>query len=114
MSARSGTSTPPQSPVAWSNFITGRDTRCGHGIFDFIHRDPETYYAAAPTIVQEDAGALHLPFSDYKLPRGGSAESNRTGEAFWTLLEREGVHADLYRVPINYPVEPSGGVSFPG
>src|SRR6185503_8822122 len=36
-----GTSTPPQSPVAWSNFITGRDPG-GHGIFDFIHRDPVT------------------------------------------------------------------------
>jgi len=33
-----GTSTPPQSPVAWSNFITGMDPG-GHGIFDFIHRD---------------------------------------------------------------------------
>jgi hypothetical protein len=29
-----GTSTPPQSPVAWSNFITGRDPG-GHGVFDF-------------------------------------------------------------------------------
>ncbi len=36
-----GTSIPPQSPVAWSNFITGQDPG-GHGIFDFIHRDPET------------------------------------------------------------------------
>ena len=33
---------PPQSPVAWSNFITGRNPG-GHGMFDFIHRDPETY-----------------------------------------------------------------------
>ena len=29
------TSMPPQSPVAWSNFITGMDPG-GHGIFDFI------------------------------------------------------------------------------
>src|SRR4030095_10307459 len=36
-----GTSIPPQSPVAWSNFITGMDAG-GHGIFDFIHRDPKT------------------------------------------------------------------------
>ncbi len=33
---------PAQSPVAWSNFITGKDPG-GHGIFDFIHRDPKTY-----------------------------------------------------------------------
>jgi hypothetical protein len=27
--------------VAWSSFITGLDPG-GHGIFDFIHRDPKT------------------------------------------------------------------------
>ena len=31
------TSIPPQSPVAWSSFITGMNPG-GHGIFDFIHR----------------------------------------------------------------------------
>ena len=36
-----GTSTPPQSPVAWSTFMTGLDPG-QHGIFDFIHRDPKT------------------------------------------------------------------------
>ena len=35
------TSIPPQSPVAWANFITGMNPG-GHGIFDFIHRDPAT------------------------------------------------------------------------
>jgi len=35
------TTMPPQSPVAWSTFITGRDPG-GHGIFDFVHRDPQT------------------------------------------------------------------------
>ena len=36
------TSIPPQSPVAWSNFVTGMNPG-GHGIFDFMHRDPATY-----------------------------------------------------------------------
>jgi hypothetical protein len=36
-----GTTVPPQSPVAWSTFITGLDPG-GHGIFDFVHRDPVT------------------------------------------------------------------------
>ena len=43
-----GTSVPPLSPVAWSNFITGMDAG-GHGIFDFIHRDPETTIPYAST-----------------------------------------------------------------
>ena len=29
-----GTANPPQSPVAWSNFVTGMNPG-GHGIFDF-------------------------------------------------------------------------------
>jgi len=37
------TSVPPQSPVAWSSFITGMNPG-GHGIFDFIHRDPDTMF----------------------------------------------------------------------
>ena len=32
-----GTSTPPQSPVAWANFINGAGPG-SHGIFDFIRR----------------------------------------------------------------------------
>src|SRR5260370_13779429 len=35
------TSTPPQSPEAWANLITCMNPG-GHGIFDFIHRDPAT------------------------------------------------------------------------
>jgi predicted AlkP superfamily phosphohydrolase/phosphomutase len=35
------TTDPPQSPVAWSTFITGLDPG-EHGIFDFVHRDPVT------------------------------------------------------------------------
>jgi predicted AlkP superfamily phosphohydrolase/phosphomutase len=41
-----GTSVPPQSPVAWSNFVTGMNPG-GHGIFDFIHRDPATYQSTS-------------------------------------------------------------------
>ena len=36
-----GTSIPPQSPVAWSTFITGMDPG-SHGIFDFLHLDRDT------------------------------------------------------------------------
>ena len=38
---RLATTNPPQSPVAWSTFITGLDP-ADHGIFDFVHRDPAT------------------------------------------------------------------------
>ncbi len=108
-----GTSTPPQSPVAWSNFITGRNPG-GHGVYDFIHRNKEHYSIEPSTVVSEEGGEIKVPLTGYKIPTGGSSESNRTGRAFWTILGEAGVPADLYRVPINFPVEPSKGVSFPG
>ena len=46
------TSTPPQSPVAWSTFITGT-APSAHGIFDFVHRDPATL---APILFHEQDG----------------------------------------------------------
>ena len=49
-----GTTIPPQSPVAWSSFITGLDPG-GHGIFDFVHRDPKTMVPNPSPL------ALHAP-----------------------------------------------------
>jgi len=108
-----GTSTPPQSPVAWSNFITGLDPG-GHGIFDFIHRDPATR-APAPSTVKPGTpeSAIEL-WGDAQLPLGGTSESNRSGVAFWTRLADAGVPADIWRMPANFPVEPSDGWSFSG
>jgi predicted AlkP superfamily phosphohydrolase/phosphomutase len=40
--ARFGVSTPPQSEVSWTSIATGLDAS-GHGIFDFVHRDPGSY-----------------------------------------------------------------------
>lgn len=107
-----GTSTPPQSPVAWSNFITGLDPG-GHGIFDFLHRNRTTRTVAPSTVEEVHPRDLNL-WGDWKLPLSGEAGSNRTGTPFWKLLEKAGVHADLWRMPINFPVEGSLGVSFPG
>ena len=53
------TSIPPQSPVAWSSFITGLDPG-GHGIFDFIHRDPATMVPYLSTSRTHAASALEL------------------------------------------------------
>ncbi|MDH5306506.1 MAG: alkaline phosphatase family protein, partial [Myxococcales bacterium] len=62
-----GTSVPPQSPVAWSNFVTGMNPG-GHGIFDFIHRDPATYkpISSATPPVDDPGSAIH--FFGYVIP----------------------------------------------
>ncbi|MCB9133814.1 MAG: alkaline phosphatase family protein [Anaerolineales bacterium] len=35
-------SSPPQSEVSWTSIATGLDP-AGHGLFDFVHRDPRDY-----------------------------------------------------------------------
>lgn len=112
-----GTSMPPQSPVAWSNFITGMDPG-GHGVFDFIHRSKATRNAIGSimTDVHPPAPDPDAKPGDWMLP-DFSAEvpvPNRSGKPFWMMMAEQGVPADLWRMPINYPVDASHGVSFPG
>jgi len=107
-----GTSYPPQSPVAWSNFITGRNPG-GHGIYDFIHRDLVTR-GPLPGSVKQIAGSQVDLWGEWKFPIGGDTPSNRSGQSFWQILRDHGVPADIWRMPANFPVEASDGVSFPG
>ena len=107
-----GSSNPPQSPVAWSNFITGRNPG-GHGIFDFIHRNPETYSVAPSTVTVGEGKPISLPGS-WEFPASGGGDTNRSGKAFWTILGEQGVPADVWRMPINFPVEAGKGWSFSG
>lgn len=107
-----GTSTPPQSPVAWSNFITGRDPG-GHGIFDFIHRNPMTRDVAPSTTRTTESSHVGL-WGDWQFPLGGDSTSNRSGDAFWKILADHGIPADIWRMPANFPVEPAMGLSFSG
>ena len=97
-----GTAVPPQSPVAWSNFITGMDPG-GHGIFDFIHRDPVTmtpYLSAA----QAMAPQRWWKVGGWKFPRdGGGAENLRDGVSFWEILAEAGVEVTIFKVPANFP-----------
>ncbi|MHC4377096.1 MAG: alkaline phosphatase family protein [Planctomycetota bacterium] len=99
------TSQPPQSPVAWTNFITGRDPG-GHGIYDFLHRDIHTRMPIGATTRPGPGAFFGL------MP--GEEESNRSGEPFWKVLAEAGVPADIWRMPINFPVEESKGLSFSG
>jgi predicted AlkP superfamily phosphohydrolase/phosphomutase len=104
---RLGTSNPPQSPVAWSNFVTGQDPG-GHGIFDFVHRDPATYLpisSATPPVAEGSA----LEFFGFVLPLSSpEVVNNRGGTPWWDLLVAHGIDTEVYRVPGNYPVPASG------
>jgi predicted AlkP superfamily phosphohydrolase/phosphomutase len=105
--ARLATTTPPQSPVAWSTFITGLDP-AEHGIFDFVHRDPDTHELFLSTD-RTIGPRFTLPLGPYQLPLSGSrVESLRHGRAFWQTLSERGVPVTIVRVPANYPPLPFG------
>lgn len=102
-----GTSNPPQSPVAWSSFVTGMDPG-GHGIFDFVHRDPKTYHpVSSATSVDEEPPAALRAFG-YVVPLwGGEMRNNRGGTPWWDRLVEAGVDVEVYQVPGNFPTPPS-------
>lgn len=114
------TSMPPQSPVAWSNFITGAGPGV-HGIFDFIHRDPNTtppmpYFSTSR--LEGESHVVRVPGTEYVVETGDvSNVLMRRGTPFWEYLDQAGIHSDFYRLPANYPPTPSskGNVrSLPG
>ncbi|MCJ7679662.1 MAG: alkaline phosphatase family protein, partial [Candidatus Aminicenantes bacterium] len=96
------TSYPPQSPVAWSNFITGMNPG-GHGVFDFMMRHPEDYrpdFSSTETIGSTKTvsiGKWNLPLS------AGKVRQRREGRAFWQYLEDHDIPATIFKMPANYP-----------
>jgi predicted AlkP superfamily phosphohydrolase/phosphomutase len=104
---RLGTSNPPQSPVAWSNFVTGTDPG-GHGIFDFVHRDPVTYHPISSSTppAGEPGAVLHL--FGYVIPLAPpELKNNRGGTPWWDALVEHGVDVEVYRIPGNFPTPES-------
>jgi predicted AlkP superfamily phosphohydrolase/phosphomutase len=103
-----GTSLPPQSPVAWSNFITGMDPG-GHGLFDFLHIDRATLepYLSASKVTK--SGFEPIPLGRWRIPLGSEKTVLlRDGKAFWEYLDDAGIPARLFQVPANYPPVPAG------
>jgi predicted AlkP superfamily phosphohydrolase/phosphomutase len=96
-------SIPPQSPVAWSDFAIGASAGI-HGIFDFIHRDPETMtpYLSSSTI-SEASNTFQI--GDWRIPLGsGEAKQLREGKPFWEYLGEAGIPCTIFKLPGNFPV----------
>lgn len=107
------TTIPPQSPVAWSTFITGNDPE-GHGVFDFVHRDPRTlsiFSSLAETVEPK----WKLPLGPWELPLlAGHVRLLRRGKAFWQELSDAGVPVTVIRMPNNFPPAECEGLSLAG
>lgn len=91
--SRLRTTYPAQTPVAWSSFATGTNPG-GHGIFDFISRDPATYLPDAALI------RFERPQSAFAPPR---VVNQRKGAPFWQTLSQAGISSVVLRCPCTFP-----------
>jgi predicted AlkP superfamily phosphohydrolase/phosphomutase len=107
------TTMPALSPVAWSSFITGQ-TPGGHGIGDFIARDPATHLPVF-SIFENRAPRFIVDFGDVHLPlTGGGPVSLRRGTPFWSYLTERGIPAWISKIPTNFPVDETATCAISG
>ena len=97
--SRLKTTYPAQTPVAWSSFATGTNPG-GHGIFDFISRDPATYLPDAALSRFERSKSAFAP------PR---VVNQRKGTPFWQTLSQAGVPSVVLRSPCTFPPDELNG-----
>jgi hypothetical protein len=97
------TTMPPQSPVAWSTFIAGMDPG-GHGLFDFVHRNPQTLAPFSSMAQTAEGTGRTLSLGPYVLPlSSGHVVSFRKGTPFWQVLSEHHVPVNIIRMPTNFP-----------
>jgi predicted AlkP superfamily phosphohydrolase/phosphomutase len=97
--SRLGTTYPAQTPVAWSSFSTGTNPG-GHGIFDFISRDPATYLPDAAL------SRFEKPKNIFSLPQ---VVNNRQGVPLWQVLSKAGIPSVVLRCPCTFPPDEING-----
>lgn len=94
--SRLATTTPTETVVAWSTFITGLNPG-GHSVFDFVMRDPKNY-------------RLYLGLDGISTINGKPKEERyRKGESFWDILSRHKVPSYIYFCPNTFPARPLYG-----
>lgn len=91
--SRLKTTYPAQTPTAWSSFATGLNPG-GHGIFDFLQRDPLTYLP-------------DFSLSRFEAPKNAFSQARvinrRQGVPFWDLLGKADIPSVVLRCPVNFP-----------
>ncbi|MGQ0640169.1 MAG: alkaline phosphatase family protein [Gemmatimonadaceae bacterium] len=92
--SRVATTWPAQTPVAWSTFATGVNPG-GHGIYDFLRRDPKTY--------SPDLGLNRYEQKSAFLPP--KVVNLRRGKTLWEVLSAAGIPSAVVRCPCTYPPE---------
>jgi len=102
------TSIPPQSPTAWSSFITSKYPG-NHGIYDFLRRTPSVNIGGK---MRTMPGVGYTKRSHARLSPTGAVVKPpeminlRAGEPFWMPLDRAGKRAKILHVPFAFPADP--------
>ncbi|TAM38063.1 hypothetical protein EPN54_04625 [bacterium] len=90
------TTNPAESVVAWTSFATGLNPG-GHGIFDFIMRDPNTYLP-------------YLSLNEIYNDKGKTkVRLRRKGKPFWEFLSEHNIPGFVYFCPNTFPPQPFSG-----
>jgi predicted AlkP superfamily phosphohydrolase/phosphomutase len=97
--SRLRTTYPAQTPVAWSSFATGTNPG-GHGIFDFISRDPATYLPDAAL------SRFERPKSAFAAPQ---VVNQRKGAPLWQSVSQAGLPSVVLRCPCTFPPDQLNG-----
>ena len=75
---------PPQTEVSWTSIATGADPG-GHGVFDFVHRDPASYrpYVSILPMRKNALGEQFIPPYIARTLFEAAAESGYPATALW-------------------------------
>jgi predicted AlkP superfamily phosphohydrolase/phosphomutase len=92
-----GTTTPAESPVAWTAFATGRNPGKS-GVYDFIRRNPKNY----------------LPDLSLTRIEGNRSLPVRHGKAFWQYSQEAGVPMTIIACPVTFPPDEINGKMLSG
>ncbi|MBI3119899.1 MAG: alkaline phosphatase family protein, partial [Candidatus Hydrogenedentes bacterium] len=92
------TTTPPQSPTAWTTFATCLSPG-NHGVYDYLARDPRMYqpipgvcYSLPPVFFPD--GGLRSPAKAFAI---------RKGTPFWQVADSQGARCKVLQVPFAFP-----------
>jgi predicted AlkP superfamily phosphohydrolase/phosphomutase len=100
---RLATTLPAQTPVAWSTFATGVNPG-GHGIFDFVGRDPRAYRVELALNRYQQTSRLSPP----------KVVNLRRAAPFWDNLSAAGIPSTVLRCPCTYPPDLARGRQLAG
>lgn len=95
-----GSSNPPQSPSAWSSFMTSKYPG-NHGVYDFLRRTPSRYMPGV------GFGSVKQPrlAADGSLASPPAFETVRKGQSFWHAANQQGARVKILSVPFAFPAE---------